>query len=251
MIGLMTDFGSGGLYMGQMHVRLAVDAPGIPCVDLITDLPPFQPLLAAALIPAYAASLPPESVVIAVVDPGVGGARDAIVLRAGGRWYVGPDNGIFALVLRRSTERAAWRLPVPETASPSFHGRDVFAPAAAALAQGSLPGGAIPVDPARLDRPDLPDDPPWVVYIDAYGNAITGVRADRLPAGATLHVRGQVVTRARTFGDVRRGEALFYRNANDMIEIAVNQGRADQTLSLEPGTVLQVISSGDPLPSDG
>ena len=145
MIALFTDFGSAGPYVGQMHAVLAMTAPGIPVVDLLHDVPQYDVRAAAYLLPAYTALFPPRTVFDCVVDPGVGGERRPLVLEADGKGYVGPDNGLFNLVLRRAQQarvsEISWR---PPTLSASFHGRGLFAPVAAALAQG-VPHASQPV----------------------------------------------------------------------------------------------------------
>ena len=132
MIVLCTDFGLEGPYTGQVKAVLARAAPAVPVIDLFADLPPFRPQAAAYLLAAYGLVLVAGDVIVAVVDPGVGGARAALALEADGRWYVGPDNGIFELVLRRAHAARSWRIDWRPTAlSATFHGRDLFAPVAA------------------------------------------------------------------------------------------------------------------------
>ena len=135
--------------------------------------------------------------------PGVGGARAALALEADGRWYVGPDNGLFEIVLRRARAARCWRIEwQPAALSATFHGRDLFAPVARRLAQGEPPPGRAAA-PTRY--PDWPDDLAEIVYVDRYGNAMTGLRAALLPAGAELEAAGVRIARARTFGDVPPG----------------------------------------------
>ena len=132
MIVLFTDFGPGGPYTGQTKAVLAQEAPGVPVIDLADDLAPYAPEPAAYLLAALAAAFPPGAVFVCVVDPGVGSERAPLALGAGGRWFVGPDNGLLAIVARRAGDARwfaiAWR---PESLSASFHGRDLFAPVAA------------------------------------------------------------------------------------------------------------------------
>jgi len=254
MIVLFTDFGLNGPYLGQVKAVLHRDAPGIPVIDLFADAPAHDPRAAAYLLAAYGAGFPPgfpeNTVFLAVVDPGVGGARRPVALAAGGYWYVGPDNGLFEAVIRRAPEtprcwEILWR---PEEISDTFHGRDLFAPVAARLARGEEPsrdGGngkdfkACAIEEIR--RPAWPDDLPEIVYIDDFGNAMTGVRAETVPGITELTAGGSVLPRARRFSDVPEGEAFFYENANGLIEIAVNCGRADKTLGLTVGS--QVVFS--------
>ncbi|ABC22612.1 SAM hydrolase/SAM-dependent halogenase family protein [Rhodospirillum rubrum] len=251
LIALATDFGSTGPYMGQMRAVLATAAPGVAVIDLFSDLPAFEPKLAAYALAAHLGPLPPDSVVIGVVDPGVGGERRAVALRVDGRWLVGPDNGLFAPLVRRGLTTEAWTLACPPQASASFHGRDVFAPAAGALARGDRSGLVAAIDPASLDRPDWPDDLPHIVYIDSYGNAMTGLRASKYPGTGVIKVGERPIKRARTFGDVAPGSAFFYTNANGLLEIAVSRGRADQRLGLQLGSPVLVQAAAlenDPAP---
>jgi S-adenosyl-L-methionine hydrolase (adenosine-forming) len=241
MIALFTDFGLSGPYTGQVKAVLHQLAAGVPIVDLFADLPAAKPKPAAYLLAAYGRWFPAGTVLLAVVDPGVGGARAAIVVEADGRSYVGPDNGLFELVLRRAgTVKSAEILWRPDSLSASFHGRDLFAPVAARLAAGTLPAGALHVvGTSRF--PDWPDDLSEIVYIDGYGNAVTGLRAAALPEATGLAVGGQVLARARTFSDVPPGAAFWYENSNGLAEIAVNAGRADRALGLAIGSPVAVL----------
>ena len=241
MIVLFTDFGLSGPYTGQVKAVLHQLSAGVPIVDLFADLPAAKPKPAAYLLAAYAPWFPPGTVLMAVVDPGVGGARAAVVVEADGRFYVGPDNGLFELVLRRAgalkTSEILWR---PDRLSASFHGRDLFAPVAARLAAGTLPADAL--RDARISRlSDWPDDLPEIVYIDGYGNAMTGLRAAILSEKTELAVSGRVLTRARTFSDAPPGAGFWYENSNGLAEIAVNAGRAASALGLAIGTPVSVL----------
>ncbi|HZB93584.1 MAG TPA: SAM-dependent chlorinase/fluorinase [Stellaceae bacterium] len=240
MIALFTDFGLAGPYTGQMKAVLQQEAPGVPVIDLFADAPSRNPKAAAYLLAAYGAWFPAGTVLLAVVDPGVGGERAALVVEADGRFYVGPDNGLFELVRRRSAQarvfEITWR---PPRLSASFHGRDLFAPVAAMLARGERP--AAEERPAHFGRhPDWPDDLAEIVYLDHYGNAMTGLRAASLPAEAVLVAGGRRIPRARTFSGAAPGAPLWYENANGLAEIAVNLGRADAALGLSLGTAVMV-----------
>ena len=239
MIVLFTDFGLEGPYTGQVQAVLQQQAPGVPVINLFSDLAPFEIQGAACLLPAYAAVFPLASVFLCVVDPGVGSARPGVVVKADGRWYVGPNEGLFAMLARQSGQVECWQLAEPDGASASFHGRDVFAPVAAQLMLGgNVPGVSAPV--SCLEQMDWPDDLSRVVYIDRYGNAITGVRTSAIKKTATLEVNGKPVKRARTFSDVSPGEAFWYANANGLVEFAVNRGRADEVLGLKPGPAFKL-----------
>ena len=236
MIVLFTDFGLEGPYTGQVKAVLYRTAPGVPVVELFADAPAQRPKPAAYLLAAYGVWFPPGAVLLAVIDPGVGTRRAALIVEAEGRWYVGPDNGLFELVIRRAASTRTWDiLWRPEPLSASFHGRDHFAPVAAQLARGERPFH-MPRE-AKLGRLfDWPDDLPEIVYIDRYGNAMTGLRAALLAASGRLTAGGRVLKRARTFSDVPPGDAFWYENSNGLAEIAVNGGRAVEALGLAIGS---------------
>lgn len=239
MIVLFTDFGLEGPYIGQVEAVLQQRAPGIRVINLFSDLVPFDIQGAAYLLPAYAAGFPPGTVFLCVVDPGVGSERKGIVLQAEGHWYVGPDEGLFSLVTRRARSVEAWCLPEVAGAAPSFHGRDVFAPAAAFLARNSrLPGDCVPCTPDP--GADWPDDLSRVVYIDRFGNAVTGLRSTVVAETAVLTVNGRSLPQAQTFSDVSEGAAFWYENSNGLVEIAVSRGRADTVLDIQAGTPVQM-----------
>src|SRR5262245_22881804 len=229
MIVLFTDFGLSGPYTGQVKAVLQREAPGVPVVDLFADAPTANPRAAAYLLAAYSAWFDAGTTFLCVVDPGVGSARAPALLEADGRFFVGPGNGLFEIVRRRARHarilEIAWR---PEALSATFHGRDLFAPVAARLARGQPPLG-VPRDAAWSRRPEWPDDLPEIVYIDHYGNAMTGLRASTL-GDADLAVEGRKLERARFFADRPPGSAFWYENSNGLAEIAVNQGRADRVL---------------------
>jgi hypothetical protein len=241
MIVLFTDFGLHGPYLGQVKAVLHERAPGIATVDLFADAPVGNPKAAAYLLAAYAGWFPAGTVFLCVVDPGVGGDRPAVILEADGRWYVGPGNGLFELVRRRAGRARSWDITwQPERLSASFHGRDLFAPVAAMLARGEPPPSRLHDD--GLDRrADWPDELPEIVYIDHFGNAMTGMRAASLPPAARLAVAGRELARATTFSDKPVGAAFWYENSNGLAEIAVNSGRADQALGLAIGSPVEVI----------
>ena len=189
-------------------------------------------------------AFPPGAVFVCVVDPGVGSARVPVALSAGGRWYVGPDNGLLAIVARRTGDARwfaiTWR---PPSLSASFHGRDLFAPVAARLARGEpVPG--TPIDAAASCGAAWPADRAAIVYIDPYGNAMTGLRAAPLPEEAVIAVGARRLRRLRTFSDAAPGAAFWYENANGLAEIAVNRGRADRVLGLRVGSPVRVEATG-------
>lgn len=242
-IGLFTDFGIAGPYLGQVRGVLLEAAPHVPVIDLMADAPACRPRAAAYLLAALAPEWPSGMVVMAVVDPGVGSARLPLIARIDGRWFVGPDNGLFELLSRRAGLAEFWAISWrPQRLSASFHGRDLFAPVAARLAQGEMPEaiGARPVEPWR--PADWPDDLAEIVYVDCYGNAMTGLRAAAMGEEAGLAVAGRRLARARTFADVPAGGAFWYENSIGMVEISVNQGAATDVLGLRIGDAVEIVA---------
>lgn len=237
MIFLFTDFGIVGPYVGQMKAVLARRAPQATVIDLMHDAPAYGPKFAAYLLAALAEELPPDAIVLGVVDPGVGDAqRRPVVLEAAGRRFVGPDNGLFAVAALRAQDSRWWEITWrPDSLSNTFHGRDLFAPVAAMLEAGEAPPGA-PLDGAEAVGTDWMNDLGEIVYIDSFGNAMTGIRSASLPTDAVLKIHDITVRNANTFSDVPKGRPIWYRNSIGLVEIAVNQNRADEVLGLLVGS---------------
>jgi S-adenosylmethionine hydrolase len=234
-IALVTDFGVGGPYVGQMKLLLSGLLPQIPIIDLVCDLAPFRPDLAAYLLPALARDMPAKTLYLCVVDPGVGGDRAALAVEAGGDWYVGPDNGLLALVARFAARpkilRVDWR---PKRMADSFHGRDLFCPLVAKLIGDRHPE-SVALESADLLGSDWPDALFTIIYADRYGNLITAIPASHLDKATRLRAGGQHLAYARTFCEVPPGRAFWYENSFGLVELAVNQGSARISLGVGPG----------------
>lgn len=245
MVFLFTDFGAEGPYLAQVQAVLAASAPGIPRFNLLSNAPAGDPRRAAYLLAALAGELPANATVLGVVDPGVGGERLPVVVEAGGRRFVGPDNGLFSRTAARDPHASAWRIDWrPARSSASFHGRDLFAPVAARLAAGiEVPKTGLSA--ARLVGADWPDQVGEVVYTDLYGNLFTGLRGDGLADDAIVEAGGLRLSYARTFSAAPAGEVFWYRNSCRLVEIAANGGSARERLGVGVGAVVTVL---DPSP---
>jgi S-adenosylmethionine hydrolase len=241
MILLFTDYGHEGPYLGQVEIAIARLAPAERVIRLVSDAPRNDPLRSAYLLAALGAGFPPGAIVFCVVDPGVGTDADPpVVLELDGRRFVGPDNGLFDIVARRAGVRSALRIDWrPPGLSASFHGRDLYAPVCAMLALGQ-PFASTPF--TWSDRHGWPDDLWEVIYVDGFGNAVTGVRAPEVPPGSRLSAAGRLLLQARTFGDVPPGQPFWYRNSCDLVEIAVNGGSAAAALGLSVGDPVQRVA---------
>ena len=234
-IALFTDFGEAGPYLGQMEAVLYAAGVQVPVIRLLSDAPRCNPRAAAYLLAAIARCMPPSTLFLAVVDPGVGSPRRPLVVHCDGNWFVGPDNGLFSQVACRAgqveVERIDWR---PERLSSSFHGRDLFAPAAADITIGRG-GGRSRATVGSLVGCDWPHDLAEVIYIDHYGNCMTGVDAESVDVTTVFVAGGWSVGYAETFSAVPAGEPFWYRNSVGLVEVAVNLGRADTKLGLAVG----------------
>jgi S-adenosylmethionine hydrolase len=236
---LFTDFGMTGPYIGQMKSVLVQQSPTSPIIDLFSDLPACDPRAAAYLLAAYISDFPADTVFLCVVDPGVGSARRPVVARVDGQWFVGPDNGLFDIVARHGHDVTWWEIVWrPDRLASTFHGRDLFAPIAARLASGSLADGDL-YTIQKDYHSEWPDDYAHVIYIDHFGNAITGIRASTLDKRTRISVNNNSLAYANTFSDVAVQEAFWYENANGLVEIAVNQCRADEMMGIKVGDPVQ------------
>jgi hypothetical protein len=233
---LFTDFGAADLYVGQVELVLDRYAQGTRVIHLCNEAPEFNVRASAHLLAALSTRVTRGDVVIAVVDPGVGMERKSVVVRADGKWFVGPDNGLLSVLCARSTTRQLWQiLPPPDGISQTFHGRDVFAPAAGAIATDDFPNER--VQGAEKLEVMLPsDDLAEIIYVDHYGNAMTGLRAAGLPTEGVLSVNGHRVSYARTYGETPPGATFWYENSIGLVEVAKHGASAAQALELRIGT---------------
>lgn len=258
LIALITDFGTADGYPGVMKGVVLGIAPGVPLIDLTHEIPPQDIRSAAWVLHTSWRSFPPGSVFVCVVDPGVGSERHPLALRAGGCYFVGPDNGLFSHVLAEETTVQVVTIANPRVirAAPSatFHGRDIFAPAAAWLANGAALdelGPAIASD--ALVRLMLPQ-PSWqdgtliaqCAHIDRFGNILTNVRGALAqmvfdaPA-VTLTIAGHLIgARASTFAAGQEGELFLYLDSSGYMAIAQRNGSALAALAVTAEQLYQL-----------
>jgi S-adenosylmethionine hydrolase len=244
IITLTTDFGSRDGYVGAMKGVLARLGRQPTIVDISHDVPRGDIAHAAWVVATACREFPEDTIHVVVVDPGVGGERRGVVIDAGGSYYVGPDNGVFAY-LEPQWARAIdnVRLMAPDV-SATFHGRDVFAAVAAAL--------AIKIDPTAIgSRVDLVGALPWgprpagegrVVHVDHYGNLITDLPADE--AGPAISIAGRRLPIVTTYESVAPNELLAYIGSARTVEVAVRDGRADRVLTAPRGTAIVPVTEG-------
>jgi hypothetical protein len=270
VITFLSDFGLQDDFVGTCHGVIARIAPEAKVIDITHGIEP-QAVLQGALVLANTVPYMPEGVHLAVVDPGVGTGRRSLAVRdAGGRIYVGPDNGLLVPAAeRQGGVSAAWELANPaymlDPVSRTFHGRDVFAPAAAHVAVGLDPAElGPPVEPDSLVRLELPAPDiagsrivATVLYIDRYGNVQLNLsRADIEQAGIRPGRRVELdlgmdryyATAASTFADARAGDIILYEDAYQNIAAAITDGNAAEVFAIRPGRRLVIDFETDARP---
>lgn len=246
LITFLTDYGTADSYVGEVKGVLAALAPGVQVVDLTHHVTPGDVRAGHFLFSQIWPRFPAGTIHLAVVDPGVGTHRLAVALRAAGHLFVGPDNGLL-LPAAQSKAAEGVVLPVPSGASPTFHGRDLFAPAAAALALGTaLQSLGTPLSAPLVTLDGV--QPHYegksvvgeVIYVDRFGNLITNLTAAEVPPYATIEIEesslGPLCT---TFGDVAAGTAIAYLGSGGRIEIAVRGGSAARRFGIGTGGMVR------------
>ena len=263
IITLTTDFGTSDAFVGVMKGVILGIAPDARIVDLTHEVPPQDVLAGAYLLRGAAPYFPRGTIHVAVVDPGVGTKRRALVVATRDAFFVAPDNGLATLVAPRAAVRGIWdvsrsraRLPV---VSRTFHGRDVFAPVAATLARGAAPDelGTRLRTMQRLTLPRVRREARRtvgeIVWVDRFGNCISNIRADDLPRTAradasrrnargafrgrrlSVTIDGHALPLLDSYADVPAGKPVALVNSNDLVEMAVNRGSAASVLGIGRG----------------
>ena len=238
MIGIFTDYGLAGPYLGSIYAVLANNAPDHRVITLMADAPRHNPKLSAYLLPALTSKLPPGTIIFAVVDPGVGSNEHRpVILNLDGLWFVGPDNGLFDILVRNSKKVRSWEITIPDQKiSHTFHGRDLYAPICAKLANSGQPEEK---EFTWQDNHQWPDDLYECIYIDHFGNVMTGIRAG-LDRTDSLKLNDQLISYADYFSAVPPGQGFWYENSYGLLEISVNQGSASEVLELKIGTKITI-----------
>jgi S-adenosyl-L-methionine hydrolase (adenosine-forming) len=261
----LSDFGLQDDFVGTCHGVIKRIAPEAQIIDITHGIPPQQ-ILQGALVLANTIPYMPVGSHLAVVDPGVGGVRRALALRdREGRHFVGPDNGLLIPAADRAGIEAVHELANPEYAlesiSRTFHGRDLFAPAASHLAKG-VPIGELgpPLDPDALVRLDLPEPElrpdriiATILYVDSFGNIALNLTREHVnDAGIVpgtqveLDLAGERVyaVAARTFADARPGDIMLYEDSYRNMSVAISNGNAAEMLHARAGQPIRINVGG-------
>jgi S-adenosylmethionine hydrolase len=257
VITITTDFGHQGPFVATMKGRMLAHLPSARIIDVTHEVPVYWPAEAGFWLARSYAYFPSGSMHVAVVDPGVGTARDIIIVVAAGHAFIAPDNGLLAPVVTRADAPKIFRLdetkavaqlklPVP---SATFHGRDIFAPVAAEIAAGRVAPTALgpeitDIVPSWVDEPAVAADQVAgvVITIDHFGNLITNIDASLIRSFANPVVRtgGRTFPLRRTYGDVRPGDFLALINSFGVVEIARAEQSAAEALGLGRGAPVTI-----------
>ena len=242
VISLLTDFGTADYYVGAVKGAILSVNPSAVVVDITHEIPPQDVAAGAFMLLAAYKPFPAGTIHVAVVDPGVGSTRRPIIVSANEQYFVGPDNGLFTYIYDREPSHrivhvTADRFFGPER-STTFHGRDIFAPVAAALSNGIEieEFGAEISDAVRL--PSL-ETPLRIIHIDRFGNCVTNITRDRLPR--QIVVKGRTIREFRQFYGEGDDESLFaIWGSAGFLEISMNCGSAAQILGAKPGVIVEL-----------
>jgi S-adenosylmethionine hydrolase len=254
VIALTTDFGQADEYVGIMKGVILGICPQAVLVDICHEIRPQAVRQAAYVLESASHYFPFDTVHVVVVDPGVGTDRRAVVVRTEMATYVAPDNGVLSLILAQGSARMAVHLTEPRyhltPVSATFHGRDIFAPAAAHLACGADPremgeeigpSGLVALhdlDPVRQSGGSWLGE---VVHVDRFGNLVTSLRGIQASTGRSIEIAGeQIRGLSRTYSDVGPGDLVAYMGSGGYLEIAIREGSAATKLGADIGDPVQV-----------
>jgi S-adenosyl-L-methionine hydrolase (adenosine-forming) len=247
-ITLLTDFGTADGYVGEMKGVLLSLAPAATIVDVSHDVQRHDTNGARLAVARYWRRFPKWTIHLVVVDPGVGSDRRALAVESDGYFLVGPDSGVLSPALLTPSARVV-ALGIPPGASNTFHGRDVFAPAAATLASGvPLDTLGTPIDAPILLRTPEPHRRPdgsvegEIIHVDRFGNAVTNILAAR---DGFFIIDGRKVRVARTYASVSPGEPVALTGSTGLLEIAIREGNASDKIGLAKGARVLFQIDGD------
>jgi len=240
IITLLTDFGTVDSYIAEVKAEILSRAPDVTLVDISHDVPPGDIRAAQYLLSRAWKRFPVGTIHLAIVDPAVGTERRALAAEAAGlQRFLAPDNGLLSFL---PPDARFVVLPVPRDAAPTFHGRDVFAPAVAALALGKRldqVGESIkqphrsPLPTARAQGDGVIGE---VLYVDRFGTLVSNITPEMVEPGVRIRVAGtEVGPLRRTFGDAARGALVAFTGSGGTVEIAVRDGSAARLLGVGVG----------------
>lgn len=245
IVTLTTDFGLDDWYVAAMKAVLLSHAPAARLVDVTHTIPPGDVIKGSIILERAIASFPPTTIHLAVIDPGVGSDRLALIVRIHQQLVVCPDNGLITWAWRRlgagEAFQTTWKPPIQ---SNTFHGRDIFAPVAGMLASfRALLDLAKPISGPLLLDLNLSSGPTGqIIHIDRFGNATSNIPVAAIPPNAQVRVGDLTLPLRRTYSEAPAGQPLALIGSSDLLEIAVGAGSAANLLSLKINDPLTIVS---------
>lgn len=254
IVTLLSDFGSRSPYPAQMKAVLAASCDAV-FIDITHDVPRHDVRTGAYLLAAVAPTTPAGTVHLAVVDPGVGTARHPLIVTGGGQFFVGPDNGLLLPAAKRLGEPQVFHMNAEgvggKRVSSTFHGRDLFAPAAARLLAGTPPQSLgrpstefvdLDLGASRQNNAALVGH---VIYVDAFGNLITTIPSSALatdgrPVQVLIGRKRSAAIVERTYGDAPGGRVVIVPGSDGLLEVAVREGNAAERFAASQGTSVKI-----------
>ena len=241
MIYLFSDFSMNGPYVGQLKSVIYNNNKNSKVIDLMHDAPSFDIKHSALLLNSIKNYLSDNYICCCIVDPGVGGERNGIVVRRDKNYFIGPDNGLFEYIYRTDESltfyKIVWR---PEYLSNTFHGRDIFAPIAAQIDNGSFDGLDL-ISPNEVKRFSWKDEQYEIIYIDHYGNLMTGISASSLSKSSVLFFKGLKIEFSNTYEYMPDSQLCWYINSCELVEIGSKNSNSALKVSAKIGDIIEQL----------
>jgi len=239
MIVLFTDFSYQGPYVGQLKASILSENSTVKIIDLMHDAPMFKVQYSSLLLGSLINVFPKGSIFCCVIDPGVGSNRNPIVVKVRGNYFIGPDNGLFEYVLRNTESYECYKIIYqPKELSNTFHGRDIFAPTAAMVSQQKFD---YLEKIESINRYDWPDSLQSIIYIDSFGNLMTGIHSKDISFQNTIVYQDNQLTYAKTYTEMDKDKHYWYINSSGLVEIAANTHQAAIALNSAIGDTIKVV----------
>lgn len=255
LITLTTDFGRTDNFVGVMKGVVAGLNPKVNVIDLSHDIPPQDITAGRYIVETSVDYFPPGTIHLAVVDPGVGTRRKAILIETENYFLIGPDNGLFSFLTQKDIKKVISltnKKYFLRDITATFHGRDIFAPVAAYLSLGVIPDEfgnefkSIARSKFKLTRKTKNGLVGRLIYIDHFGNLVSSIKADRIANQRIVFLNGQKIGPIRkTFGNVKEGRALGYVNSSGFLEIGVNNGSAAGHFGIDYSSDCQILIASE------
>lgn len=241
MIYLFTDFTYNGPYVGQVKSVIYQLDSDIKIVDLMHDAPMHNVKYSSFILNNIIQPLENKNIFCCVVDPGVGSGRKALVIEINSNYFIGPDNGLFEYLIRNNSNLKVYTIQYNENSiSKTFHGRDVFAPVAAEISQGNF-SSLKEISITNIERYDWDNQIYEVIYIDPFGNLMTGIHSKVVSPQTIFRFKGKKVLCADTYSSMEKDELCWYVNSTNLVEFALPSSRAEENFKAQISDSIEVL----------